>query len=196
VTDTVDLRGASPETDADADRADSEQLRASARGWHGVQLAVLGFIGLCGALHDAAAATGPSWVQLLAAVLVIVALVVACVATVLVAAQAWPVRSPADSPGSAGNADGRTRRSVGHLRVGIALTFVAVTLTALATASAWWPADATADGLVTVSTAAGSLCGQLLDSADGTVRLDLSGRSVAVPVDQVTGIEPVTGCPA
>jgi hypothetical protein len=191
VTDTVDLRAA--DTATDADRADSEQLRASARGWHGVQLAVLGFIGLCGALHDAGAATGPSWVQLLAAVLVIVALVVACVATVLVAAQAWPVRSAADS---AGNADGRTRRSVGHLRVGITLTFVAVALTALATASAWWPAEAGDDGGVSVSTAQGSLCGRLLDSADGTVTLDLSGRSVAVPLDQVTGLEPVTDCPA
>ena len=48
---------------------------------------------------------------------------------------------------------------------------------------------------MTVSTARGSPCGQLLDSSDGTVRLDLAGRSVAVPLDQVTGIEPVAGCP-
>lgn len=185
MTDTVDLRDASP----DAARADTEQLRTSARGWHGVQLAVLGFIGICGALHDAESAAGPSWVQLLAAGLVILALVVACVATALVAAEAWPVRD------SARSADGPTRHSAGHLRAGIALTFVAVGLTALATASSWWPADAADANLVTVSTAAGSLCGELLDSSDGTVRLDLSGRSVAVPVEQVSGIEPVTGCP-
>ena len=96
---------------------------------------------------------------------------------------------------AAGRTDGRTRRAVGHLRVGIALTFVAVGLTALATASAWWPADAADDGLVSVSTAQGSLCGRLLDSSDGTVTLDLSGRTVAVPLDQVAGIEPVDGCP-
>ena len=48
---------------------------------------------------------------------------------------------------------------------------------------------------MTVSTAQGSPCGQLLDSSDGTVQLDLSGRVVAVPVDQVTGIESVAGCP-
>jgi hypothetical protein len=181
VTDTVDLR--------DASRADTEQLRTSARGWHGVQLAVLGFIGLCGALHDAEAASGPPWVQLLAAVLVILALVVACFATALVAAEAWPVRV------SAGSAERPTRHAAGHLRVGIALTFVAVGLTALATASAWWPADAADDGLVSVSTGSGSLCGRLLDSSDGTVTLDLSGRTLVVPLDQVAGIEPVEGCP-
>jgi hypothetical protein len=96
---------------------------------------------------------------------------------------------------SARSAERPTRHAAGHLRVGIALTFVAVGLTALATASSWWPSDAADAGPVTVSTAAGSLCGQLLDSSDGTVRLDLSGRSVAVPLDQVTGIEPVAGCP-
>ena len=180
VSDTVDLR--------DDALGDTEQLQASARGWHGVQLAVLGFIGLCGALHDAGDATGPPWVQQLAAVLVIVGLVVACVATVLVAAEAWPVREPT-------SAGARTQRSFGHLRLGIALTFVAVGLTALATTSSWWPADSADEALVTVSTAQGSLCGQLLESSGGIVQLDLSGRTVAVPLDQVTGIEPVAGCP-
>ena len=118
-----------------------------------MQLAVLGFIGLCGALHDAEAAAGPPWVQLLAAVLVILALVVACVATVLVAAEAWPVRARRAAP------TGGPGRRVGHLRVGIALTFVAVGLTALATTSAWWPADAADDGLVSVSTRRGRCAG-------------------------------------
>jgi hypothetical protein len=181
MTGTVDLR--------DAARTDVEQLRTSARGWHGVQLAVLGFIGLCGALHDAGSATGPSWVQHVAAVLVVLALVVACVATVLVAGEAWPVRE------TDVNADPRTGQTVGRLRVGIALTFVAVGLAALATTSSWWPADAEADTLVSVSTAQGSLCGTLLESADGTVQLELSGRRVVVPLEQVAAIEPVSGCP-
>jgi hypothetical protein len=70
-----------------------------------------------------------------------------------------------------------------------------VGLTALAATSAWWAADAADDGLVSVSTAQGSLCVRLLDSVDGTVTLDLSERDVAVPLDQVTGSEPVDGCP-
>ena len=35
------------------------ELRNSARGWHGVQLAVLGFIGLCGVLQSGAADDNP-----------------------------------------------------------------------------------------------------------------------------------------
>jgi len=42
-----------------------------------------------------------------------------------------------------------------------------VDLAAPATTSAWWPADTTGDGLVSMSTAQGSLCGRLLASADG-----------------------------
>ena len=119
----------------------------------------------------------------------ILALVVACVATVLVATEAWPLRETAGRP------DAPTPRTVGRLRAGIALTFVAVGLAALATTSSWWPAEAADDVLVSVSTSQGSLCGRLLDSSDGTVRLDLSGRGVAVPLDQVGGIEAVSGCP-
>lgn len=168
----------------DAALAEQERLRTSARGWHGVQLAVLGFIGLCGALHDAAGAPGPEWVHRLAAVLVLVALALACVATALVAGEAWPVRSAADAG---------PRHPVGHLRLGIALTFVAVGLAALATSSSWWPAgDAT--GLVNVSTDQGTFCGQLLDSAEGAVVLDVSGQRVAVPLGRVSGLVPTSAC--
>ena len=165
--------------------AEQERLRTSARGWHGVQLAVLGFIGLCGALHDAASAPGPGWVQRLAAVLVLVALALACVATALVAGEAWPVRS---------GADGGSRHPVGHLRLGIALTFVAVGLAALATSSSWWPAGDDATGLVTVSTDQGTFCGRLLDSADGTVVVDVSGRRVVVPLGRLSGLAPTSAC--
>jgi hypothetical protein len=165
--------------------AEQERLRTSARGWHGVQLAVLGFIGLCGALHDAAGAPGPEWVQRLAAVLVLVALALACVATALVASQAWPVGS---------RTDGGTRHPVGHLRLGIALTFVAVGLAALATSSSWWPASEDPAGLVTVSTDQGTLCGPLLDSADGTLVVDVSGQRVSIPLGRVSGLSPTSGC--
>lgn len=169
----------------DAALAEQERLRTSARGWHGVQLAVLGFIGLCGALHDAAGAPGPEWVQRLAAVMVLVALALACVATALVAGEAWPVRS---------GADGGSRHPVGHLRLGIALTFVAVGLAALATSSSWWPAGDDDTRLVTVSTDQGTFCGRLLDSADGTVVVDVSGQRVAVPLGRVSGLAPASAC--
>lgn len=174
---TLDVRAAA--------LAEQERLRTSARGWHGVQLAVLGFIGLCGALHDAAGAPGPEWVQRLAAVLVLVALALACVATALVAGEAWPVRS---------GAEGGSRHQVGHLRLGIALTFVAVGLAALATSSSWWPAGDADSGLVAVSTDQGTFCGRLLDSADGAVVVDVSGQRLAVPLGRVTGLAPATTC--
>jgi hypothetical protein len=176
----------SPSVDVrDAALAEEERLRTSARGWHGVQLAVLGFIGLCGALHDAADASGPAWVQRLAAVLVLVALALACLATALVAGEAWPVRA---------GSDGGSRHPVGHLRLGIGLTFLAVGLAALATSSSWWPAAEATAGLVSVSTDQGTFCGRLLDSADGTVLLDVSGEQVAVPIARVSGLTPTSTC--
>ena len=66
------------------------ELRTSARGWHGVQLAVLGFIGLCGVLQREGTGT-PGWLQITTGILILVALALACVATVLVATAAWPV---------------------------------------------------------------------------------------------------------
>ena len=122
-----------------AGRGDLDELRTSARGWHGVQLAVLGFIGLCGALQSGAASTEPRWLQVLAAVLVLAALAIACLATVLVAGAAWPVggwRRTATADDGSGE---EVQRGGRHLRTGIVLTFVAVGLVALATSSSWWP---------------------------------------------------------
>jgi hypothetical protein len=47
------------------------QVAASAKGWHSLQMAVLGFIGICGMLREG---TGPSWLQWLAAGLVLLGL--------------------------------------------------------------------------------------------------------------------------
>src|SRR6476469_5318107 len=69
-------------------------LRGSARGWHGVQLAVLGFIGLCGVLREGAGSGEPHWLQVLSGLLVLTAFGIACLATVLVALAAWPVYAP------------------------------------------------------------------------------------------------------
>src|SRR3954471_8538074 len=66
------------------------ELRTSARGWHGVQLAVLGFIGLCGVLQQQRS-NEPQVVQVLAATAALVALAVACLATYLVGRAAWPL---------------------------------------------------------------------------------------------------------
>src|SRR4051812_24805047 len=69
------------------------ELRASARGWHGVQLAVLGFIGLCGVLKDRQS-SDPRLLQWAAGLLAVAALAVGCFATYLVARAAWPLYGP------------------------------------------------------------------------------------------------------
>src|SRR3954454_14541262 len=67
-----------------------EELRASAKGWHGIQLAVLGFIGFCGVLKGEGS-TAPHWMEVLAGILVLVSLGVALFATYLVGRAAWPL---------------------------------------------------------------------------------------------------------
>jgi hypothetical protein len=172
------------------------ELRTSARGWHGVQLAVLGFIGLCGALNDGGGAGIPGWLQQLTAVLVLVALALACIATVLVASAAWPVY-------------GSSRRQVSdeeelhvsgrRLRGGIVLTFLAVVVLGLATSSSWWPGESGGEasdtaGLVELSTAGGSVCGTLLESDPGTVAVHSSGQRIVVPVGEVVSLDPTGAC--
>ena len=114
------------------DRELTEVVR-SARGWNGVQLAALAFIGLCGVLSDADAAT-PRWVQITAGVLALLALVLACASIFLVATVAWPFPS---SPGGA--PDRVDAAAVRRLRHGVRLTFVAVAVMALAASGSWWP---------------------------------------------------------
>ena len=180
---------------AAAERNDLDELRTSARGWHGVQLAVLGFIGLCGALQSGAASSEPKWLQQLAAILVLLALAVACIATVLVAGAAWPVGGWRRGSAAAATSEAEVERGGRHLRTGIVLTFVAVGLVALATSSSWWPNYGGGSGqLVEVSTAQGTLCGTLVESEAGSVAVEVDGQRLALGMDQVAGVRPVDSC--
>ena len=127
------------------------ELRSSARGWHDVQLAVIGFIGLCGVLQGGRP-DNPMWLQVFAGLLAIVALVLACAATFLVARVAWPLyggrEPPVTDEAAAVERDGR------RIKRGLVLTFAAVAVLALGTATGWWPQEETGGGggggLVTV----------------------------------------------
>ena len=169
------------------------ELRVSARGWHGVQLAVLGFIGLCGVLEQNAGKGNPSWLQWLAGLLVLVAFGLACAATVLVALSAWPIYG---SGSSAEGAAGETARTSTRLRTGIAMTFVAVAMLALATSSAWWPGETGSAGTaVEVTTRAGVICGDLGEpSAQGLLSVAGGGRSVEIDMSDVISVRPVDAC--
>ena len=157
--------------------------------------AVLGFIGLCGVLQRESTGT-PEWLQITSGILILVALALACIATVLVATAAWPV-DDTDRPRTPGADDeAEIRRTFGRLRAGIVLTFVAVVVLAVATSSAWWPsAEADQSGLVEVSTAQGTVCGALEHARSGVLTLDVDGQSVTVALGDVAEMAPVSTCP-
>ena len=67
----------------------SADVRGSARGWHQLQVAVLGFIGLCGVLQRGRP-ENPMWLQTLAALLIVGALAIALAAIFVVGRVAWP----------------------------------------------------------------------------------------------------------
>jgi hypothetical protein len=173
------------------------ELRASAKGWHGVQLAVLGFIGLCGVLQGAAGQKGPHWLQVLAGLLVLLALALACIATALVATAAWPVHELEDGVAAGLSADDLLHRTAGRLRLGIMITFLAVVVLAVGATSSWWPEDTASSGgasLVEVTTNQGAACGTLQDGDPGTVTISSGGQRVVVPAASVVRLRPVAAC--
>jgi hypothetical protein len=171
------------------------ELRASARGWHGVQLAVIGFIGFCGVLQDGRP-DNPEWIQVWAAVLALAALVLACLATFLVGRVAWPLytgRQPARADETAElERDGR------RLRTGLILTFAALTLLALGTATGWWPQEggegAGGDLVAVQATSGEQWCGALGESSPGRLSVSVDGSPVVVSLQDVATIGPVESC--
>ena len=156
-------------------------VRDSAREWHRLQLAALAFVGLCGVLEGDSGRTLPVWLQTLSGLLLLGSLAVAALGVLIVATVAWPIVA---QPPAAGTAARR-------LRLGIGLTFVAVTLAALASTANWWPDRGVT---VEVSTDSGSACGQLVDSRDGWVELDVDGSVVRLPLDQLLSMRTLAAC--
>ena len=108
------------------------KLSASAKGWHTIQLAVLGFIGICGVLQSSTAA--PRGVQIFGAVLAVTALIVAVTAVFVVGQVAWPLFDQTTiSPHE------RLARAGSALNSGVRLTVVALVLIVVATLTGWWP---------------------------------------------------------
>jgi hypothetical protein len=166
-----------------------EELRASARGWHGVQLAVIGFIGLCGVLKGGRP-DNPMWLQVLGVLLIFAALAFACAATYLVARVAWPLYGARHEVGDEAAEVARAGR---RIKQGLVLTFTAVALLAVATASGWWPQPVEEGGgsQVTVQARSGErLCGSLGQARPGSLSVNVDGRPVVVTLDNVATIAP------
>ncbi|WMX45774.1 hypothetical protein RGF97_14170 [Streptomyces roseicoloratus] len=168
---------------------DAHGVQASARGWLTLQLAALGFVGLCGALKaGGSGSTAPRGVEAVAGVLVLVALFVAILAVYLVGRTAWPHSATPDDP----------VRAARRLRTGLVLTFITVLLTALAATTAWWPAPETPPaagqgGAVEVTTSTGRWCGELTRGS-GALALEVRGRTVEILVTDVLAVTPVADC--
>jgi hypothetical protein len=184
----AEVTSAGPAPDPGAERL--AELRGSARGWHGIQLAVIGFVGLCGVLKDPGS-NAPHWVQALAGYLALAALAVACAATYQIGRAAWPFYDVRHAPPSVADELERTSR---RIRTGLALTFAAVALVALAALSSWWPtADeggGTAAASVELEAGGATVCGTLAAGGSGIVTVVADGRRVSVPLDRLTGLRP------
>jgi hypothetical protein len=170
------------------------ELRTSARGWHGVQLAVLGFIGLCGVL-TASDSPAPESIQVLAGILALTALVLACLATYLVGRAAWPVYGPQEGVRAAGDAEELVRTSR-RLTRGLILTFIAVGVLALSSAAGWWPSaeGEPGGGSVELQVGQASVCGGLSETRAGAVGVETAEGLVVVPIERLTAIRPVDRC--
>jgi hypothetical protein len=183
--------GAARTAAAPADRLD--KLSASARGWHTIQMAVLGFIGICGVLRTASS-TAPRAVQWLAAALAVAALAAACVAVFTVGRVAYPVSDATDGA-SAVPAAGAAR-----LRAGIRLTIVALILAVIAALSGWWPAasasaSASATAAVAVTATSGQAwCGPLVSGPAGAVSVRTANGVITVPAQAIAQVRPVAQC--
>ena len=111
-----------------------EQLSSSAKGWHTIQVAVLGFIGICGVLRTTSTST-PRAVQVAAAILAVSSLAIACVAIFTVGRVAYPLNASSD----AGQRPKEVAEARQMLQRGIQLTVLALILIVIAALSGWWP---------------------------------------------------------
>lgn len=171
------------------------ELRASAKGWHGIQLAALGFIGLCGVI--ASGDTANPWaLQVISGILVLVAFALACTGIYLVGRAAWPLYR--GDPQALEGGEAAVEAVSRQLTRGLLMTFLSIAALALATAAAWWPKESGGAGpqQVRVQTADGrSACGELGEAPQrGTLRLLAGSGSVDVALGSLASVVPAAGC--
>jgi hypothetical protein len=164
-----------------------ERLSASARGWHTIQMAVLGFIGICGILRTTSS-PAPRVVQWLAAALAVAALAAACMAIFTVGRVAYPV-------GDAPDGDRAVAGGTARLRTGIRLTVTALILAVIAALSGWWPSPASNPAVAVTGTTGQAWCGPLVSGPADAISVRTATGIIAVPTQAIAQVSPVGHCP-
>ena len=95
-------------------------MAESAKGWHNIQLGVMGFIGLCGVLTMGETPDGPQWLEWWSAGMAGLAFVFSLLSTWMVGSVAFPLYG-FTNPGEAMPAS-----APGRLRGGIVMTFISI----------------------------------------------------------------------
>jgi hypothetical protein len=168
----------------------ADRLSASARGWHTIQMAVLGFIGICGVLRTSDS-SAPRAIQWLAAALAVAALAAASLAIFSVGRVAYPVDDAADGTSALRSAG----QAAARLRAGIRLTIVAVILAVIAALSGWWPAKASSAAVAVTGTSGQAWCGQLVSGPAGAISVRTGNGVITVPAQGIAQVRPVAQCP-
>jgi hypothetical protein len=138
----------------------------------------------------------PSWLQWLAAGLVLLGRLIAAEAVFQVGRVAYPFYGGPMAMGT----QQQVRAAADRLRRGIRMTFISVATVAVATVSGWWPS--TADPATTSEAASMAVqddkgtrhCGQMVNSPNGTIQLATPDGAVLLQLDQVASIQPVATC--
>lgn len=163
----------------------SDSLIDSAKGWHSIQMAVLGFIGLCGVLRMGETPAGPDWLSWWSTAMSILAFVCALMSMWMVGSIAFPLYGGGE-PSQAG---------AGRLRGGIRMTFIAMILMVLASLAGWWPEGAGEDTVEVRNASGASACGSWVDGAPaGSLWLRTAEGVVTVNLRQVADMRPVSSC--
>ncbi|MCV7283266.1 hypothetical protein H7J88_26880 [Mycolicibacterium flavescens] len=164
------------------------RVQESAREWQSLQLAVLGFVGLCGVLSgDVSGRTRPNWLQEAGAMAAFAGFAMAVAAILLVATVAHPVITQPRTSAAA----------ISRLRVGIALTFAAAALTAVAALTWWWPqpgSPAPSAPRIEVTTSQGSVCGSPVPGRSDAVALEADGEQIVIPLRRLLALDVVESC--
>lgn len=161
-----------------------DSLIDSAKGWHNIQLAVMGFIGLCGVLRMGETPTGPEWLSWWSAGMSVAAFISGIISMWMVGGVAFPLYGGGQMP----------RNAAGRLKGGIGMTFATIVMMTLGAIGGWWP---TGGNNVQVSDPSGnSACGELMQGApSGSMWLQTdAGRVVTVSLKNVAEIRQVSTC--